>query len=144
VRKAAALLALLALTGCGLFRSTPEGPPPNNLTIEVVASPGAPLSAASIKCYFGGAVEGTGFLADRARARAACLFLRGPGVERRLIPPSPSPRACTQVYGGPQRATVRGIVGGDLAANTEFSRADGCGIADWQRFEPLLGPPPNP
>ncbi len=49
-------------------------------------------------------------------------------------------RLCTQVYGGPQRARIRGRVDG-ARVDVRFDRSDGCGIADWDQLEWLLGVP---
>jgi hypothetical protein len=49
-------------------------------------------------------------------------------------------RACAQVYGGPQHATIKGTVGGQRV-DVKVERTDGCGIEDWERLEWLLGPP---
>ena len=50
--------------------------------------------------------------------------------------------ACTQQYGGPAVATVRGRVGG-RAVDARFDLTDGCAIARWERFAWLLGEPPT-
>lgn len=53
--------------------------------------------------------------------------------------PVPRPdRICTQQYGGPQVATVRGWFRG-RKVNSSFSRTDGCEIARWKTMSPLLG-----
>lgn len=56
------------------------------------------------------------------------------------LEPLPSDALCTEQYGGPQTATVRGTVRGrpvDLA----LSRTDGCRIAQWDRLVPLVPAP---
>jgi hypothetical protein len=47
--------------------------------------------------------------------------------------------ACTQVYGGPQRATITGIWQGRPIRST-FSRINGCEISRWDRLRGLLPP----
>jgi hypothetical protein len=42
----------------------------------------------------------------------------------------PGDTICTQIYGGPQRATVRGSVDG-RAVDARFSRSNGCEIHRW-------------
>jgi hypothetical protein len=54
------------------------------------------------------------------------------GNEAALAPAS-GDVACTEIYGGPQEATV---VGGDV--NASFSRANGCEIARWDALAPVL------
>ena len=46
---------------------------------------------------------------------------------------------CTQIYGGPETATVEGLIDG-RPIRTTVTRSDGCGIADWE----LLTPAPRP
>lgn len=71
-------------------------------------------------------------------AEAACTALKNqPAL---LNPPARSTdRACTQQYGGPQRATVTGIVDG-TPVETNFARTDGCEIAAWNAAADVLGP----
>ncbi|WP_427134257.1 SSI family serine proteinase inhibitor [Pseudarthrobacter sp. S9] len=55
---------------------------------------------------------------------------------------SPGPRAkdqvCTQQYGGPQQATVTGVVDG-RSVEGSFSLRDGCDIAAWNAAKDVLG-----
>ncbi|ABK01946.1 hypothetical protein Arth_0547 [Arthrobacter sp. FB24] len=70
-------------------------------------------------------------------AAAACTTLKeNPAVL------SPAPRAtdqaCTQQYGGPQEATVTGIVD-DTPVDSSFGRKDGCEIGLWNSAKDILG-----
>ncbi|MBT2537557.1 SSI family serine proteinase inhibitor [Arthrobacter sp. ISL-69] len=70
-------------------------------------------------------------------AAAACTALKdNPAVL------SPAPRktdqACTQQYGGPQEATVTGIVD-DSPVDASFARRDGCEIGLWNAAKDVLG-----
>jgi hypothetical protein len=70
-------------------------------------------------------------------AAAACSALKdNPAVL------SPAPRstdqACTQQYGGPQEATVTGIVD-DSPVDASFARRDGCEISLWNAAKDILG-----
>ena len=76
-----------------------------------------------------------GSLAQPARA---CRKLAAGGV--RLFVPTPKNVACTEIYGGPQRARVVGVLDGKRVRAT-FSRTNGCEIARWQRISPWLVPP---
>ena len=62
---------------------------------------------------------------------------------RRLAPflaeEPPRDRVCTQIYGGPETARVRGTIG-QRRIDRRFSKTNGCEIADWERAEPLLAP----
>jgi hypothetical protein len=49
-------------------------------------------------------------------------------------------RMCAEIYGGPQTARITGTVAG-TRVRVEITRADGCGIDDWNRLVWLLGPP---
>ena len=46
-------------------------------------------------------------------------------------------RACTQQYGGPEKATVKGTFKGE-PVDAQFSRENGCEIARWEDAAPLL------
>ena len=49
-------------------------------------------------------------------------------------------RSAPQIYGGPQKAVVKGTIGGERIWSS-FSRRNGCEIARWARFSPWLLPP---
>ena len=57
-----------------------------------------------------------------------------------LFAPASEKMACTQIYGGPQRARVTGLRNGRRIWAT-FSRTDGCQIHRWARVSPWLLPP---
>jgi Subtilisin inhibitor-like len=65
-------------------------------------------------------------------AQAACTRL-SPAVLR----PLPQDTICTQIYGGPQTARVRGRVDG-RPVDTRFSRTNGCEIHRWDSARFLL------
>lgn len=67
---------------------------------------------------------------------AACADL---GEEAEPFAPVPPDSLCTEIYGGPQTATVRGTYRGRPVA-LELSRTDGCQIAQWDRMGSLLPP----
>ncbi|MET1020605.1 MAG: SSI family serine proteinase inhibitor [Arthrobacter sp.] len=70
-------------------------------------------------------------------AAAACLALKSNAA---LLSPAPRPadQACTQQYGGPQQATVTGVVDGQPVEAT-FTLRDGCDIASWNAAKAVLG-----
>jgi hypothetical protein len=73
----------------------------------------------------------------RAPARA-CARLDAGG---RALFASLSPKVvCTEIYGGPQRARVTGVLDGKRIWAT-FARSNGCHIARWARLSPWLLPP---
>lgn len=67
-------------------------------------------------------------------AACAALAAAGPGA----FDAPPGDVMCTQVYDGPQVATVEGTVGG-VPVSARFSRTDGCEIGRWDALAPLLG-----
>ena len=67
----------------------------------------------------------------------ACERISSGGA--RLFAPMPRGIACTQIYGGPQKARVVGAVLGTRVWAT-FTRTDGCQIGRWQRLTPWLLP----
>ena len=69
------------------------------------------------------------------RLARQCRYLRELRVS--VFEPVPPDVACTQVYGGPQRARIRGTIRG-RAVDGRFSRVDGCEIARYERVRPLL------
>jgi hypothetical protein len=52
----------------------------------------------------------------------------------------PPDTLCTEIYGGPDKAVVKGMLGAQRIW-TSFRRRNGCEIGRWNRFSPLLLPP---
>ncbi len=50
-------------------------------------------------------------------------------------------RACTEIYGGPEEARVKGTIGGE-PVDVTVTRSDGCGIADYEALFALIGREP--
>jgi hypothetical protein len=85
--------------------------------------------------------SGSSWLADPAAAQAACQVITGnPDAKARLVNGPAMGIMCSQIYGGPEKATVTGMIDGKTV-NTSFHRADGCGVTDWTLLQPLLGSP---
>ena len=59
------------------------------------------------------------------------------GLDPKVFEPTPGNLACTQQYGGPETATVKGTFKGE-PVDAKFSRQNGCEIARWQDAAPLL------
>lgn len=72
---------------------------------------------------------------DHPDPDAACRVLAEAGD--RALPPVPKDRVCTQVYGGPETATVSGTWRGRPVLSS-FTRTDGCQIARWDALAALL------
>jgi hypothetical protein len=70
-------------------------------------------------------------------AKAACHALEANGAA--ALPPVPKDKACTQIYGGPETATVTGTWKGQQVMS-RFARNDGCQISRWKLMAGLLPP----
>ena len=66
-------------------------------------------------------------------AEAACTALSDPAVESRLIDGPPAGQVCTEIYGGPDTATITGTLDGE-PISAQVDRANGCGISDWDEL----------
>jgi Subtilisin inhibitor-like len=71
---------------------------------------------------------------------AACQALEHNGAA--ALPPVPKDKACTQIYGGPETATVNGTWNGQRVMS-KFARNDGCQISRWKLLAGLLPPGGN-
>jgi hypothetical protein len=135
-----AVLALLAVCVGLVACSTASGGPSSGTSLRIAywedgmgAMPplGAkPDAAWTLRCNPAG-----GSLARPARA---CDRLQTGG--RALFAPLSPKVVCTEIYGGPQRARVTGVLDGRPVWAT-FSRSNGCHIARWARVSPWLLPP---
>ncbi|MGH3135398.1 MAG: SSI family serine proteinase inhibitor [Gaiellaceae bacterium] len=72
------------------------------------------------------------------RPAIACRRLAAGGFK--LFAPLSPDIACTEIYGGPQRARVVGVVAGKQVW-ASFARTNGCEIGRWNRISPWLLPP---
>jgi subtilisin inhibitor-like len=112
------LVALVALA----FTGSPSA----QLTITVWPSGHGAARVWTLRCSpVGGSLPG------RAGACARLAALRAPFAG------TPPMTACSQIYGGPQVALVRGVFRG-RAIRTSFRRRDGCEIARWSRVSFLF------
>ena len=111
---------------------------PTSLTITVGTAGEPALATATLEIAADGTASGTGFLAAPQRAADAAVLLENPAAVKRLKEGPPPGQACTEIYGGPDTATVRGTFQGG-AVEQDFHRSNGCGISDWELFVPLLG-----
>jgi len=66
---------------------------------------------------------------------AGCAGLAAAGLP--AFAPTDPGVACTEIYGGPETATVTGTVSGQRVDAT-FSRTDGCEISRWDALAPVL------
>ena len=70
------------------------------------------------------------------RVRACARLSRMPLAS---FAPVPKDAICTQIYGGPQKAVVKGTIG-PARIWSSFRRRNGCEIERWNRFSPWLLP----
>ena len=123
---AAALVPALAAAG---------GDDSVSLTVTFSREPGS-RQVAHLRCTASSA-RADGFL-RAVGARRACATARRIAA---FLASRPDPnRACSQIFGGPERALVTGTIGGRRVRRA-FSRTDGCKVADWRRAMPLLPRP---
>ena len=107
------------------------------------------MTGTSLRIAYWG--DGTGTKPDRVwtlrcdptagslqRPTLACQRLSAGGMK--LFAPISPKVACTEIYGGPQRARVTGVVEGKRVWAT-FSRTNGCHIERWAKVSPWLLPP---
>jgi subtilisin inhibitor-like len=132
-----AVVAATVLAGCGDADPASEpgaGPPATvspaaqtQLTVEVKKSAKAAPRTWSLTC--------DPPAGSHPRAAAACAALaQRPG----LLKPPPKDQACTQIYGGPQVATISGIWQ-SKPVTVKFTRMNGCELTRWNQAEVLLG-----
>jgi hypothetical protein len=127
-----AVLAFVALvaTGC-MGRPSSEDQGGRKLSsstmLDISVTPGgeAPTKLWTLRCPSGGT------LPDAAQACEQLLQLDDP------FAPVPKGASCTQVYGGPQEADVRGIFR-SRPVEAHFDRANGCEIARWNKVRFLF------
>jgi hypothetical protein len=131
-----AVLCVLALlvAGCG-GDDGDEGPPsaPKRAADLVVTvrptGPNGPARTRRVRCERLGPRAGD----------AACRRLAGLTAEQ--LAPVPAGTACTQIYGGPATARVRGELRGQQV-DARFALSDGCQIERWDRNRVLLDDAP--
>jgi hypothetical protein len=124
VRLVALAFVALAATGCmgRASNDSGEGKAPATV-LEISVTPGgeAPTKIWTLRCPSGG-----GTLPDAAQACERLAQIDDP------FAPAPEGAACTQVYGGPEEADVRGTFRG-RPVKAHFDRGNGCEIARWDK-----------
>jgi hypothetical protein len=126
------LFASVAIAcGAAFATATPASVPRTSLTIAIQRDGAKPGSVArfTLKCN-----PGRGTLPHPAQACGALVRLDKP------FAPTPRGVACTDIYGGPQRALVTGIYQGRKVW-ARFRRTNGCEIARWDRLRFLFPVP---
>ena len=127
-RTAAALLAALALALVGCGGDDEEGPVSEAETeLEITLDPDGEGEGEALVAM----LECPG--ADRPAA--ACAAVAELPEDPAAAPPPGT--ACTEIYGGPDVATIEGTLEGE-AISAELTRENGCEIERFQRFAPVL------
>jgi hypothetical protein len=121
-----ALLAATALAACGADDEQAASPAPADTTQLRVQVTGAGPDPVSVELSCGGAEP-----CDESRLHK----LSG------VVKPDDPARACTQQYGGPERAHVTGTLAG-RPVDATVTRENGCGIADYEALFSALGRKP--
>ena len=129
---------VFALAGAGAGAGAGPGAGSDDavrLTVTFSRVPGA-RHVAHLRCTASSA-RADGFLRAVGARRACATARRIAG----FLASRPDPnRACSQIFGGPERALVAGTIGGRRIRRA-FARTDGCKVADWRRAMPLLPRP---
>jgi Subtilisin inhibitor-like len=133
---ATAAVSLLLAASCGGSDEAPRGEPGDDLddapaatALEITVWPRGRDGArreATLECDPAGGTH--------PAREAACAAL---AAHRDALEPVPRDVACTQIYGGPARAELRGTVDGE-PVTAKLSRHNGCEIARWDALEPVL------
>ena len=113
----------------------PPGPGQGNAELAISFTPaeGEPTINYTLVCIAGAPAAES----QHPAAESACAALtENPAL---LTPATKNTAlACTEQYGGPQEATVTGVVDG-VAVEADFARTNGCEISAWDAAKDVLG-----
>jgi hypothetical protein len=126
----AVMLALAGIFGCSSSQEETAVAESATAQLHISVWPSGSRSRQSVRWTLRCGPPG-GTLPRRERACRRLLALERP------FSPVPRGTACTQIYGGPQVARVRGRLRG-RRISAEFSRTDGCEISRWDRVRFLF------
>jgi hypothetical protein len=119
------LTALAFVAGCGGDDEQTASPPAlADLTVTVDPDGDGPKEAktADVQC-------------SSAADSDVCKTVDG--LKPEVFKPVSGMTACTQQYGGPETATVKGTLHGETI-DAKFSRVNGCEISRWEQVTPRL------
>lgn len=97
-----------------------------DLTVSVTVKPGAKPREWTLRC------DPTG--GDHPAAAKACAAL---SKAKSPFRPTPKKRMCTQIYGGPEKASISGTWHG-MKVDASYSRKNGCEISRWNAIRTVL------
>jgi hypothetical protein len=150
---ALSLSVLMLVTGCANQIAGPSGSTPGTTTMPETPSSATPEESTTATPGENGATDLTIVSRDGSgktstwrltcdppggthpNPQAACRVLEANGAV--ALPPVAKDKVCTQIYGGPETATVTGTWQGQHV-ESRFARNDGCQISRWKLMEGLL------
>lgn len=124
-----AAVALVVLSSCGKDATSDSGtddaPAADGTSLTIVVTPAedAETSTYELTCDPAGG--------DHPQPEQACDAIAAAGAD--VFDPVPADETCTQLYGGPQVATITGTYDGEDVDAT-FSRENGCEIDRWDEL----------
>lgn len=128
-----ALMVVTTAAGCGGGGAGSTATTGTRLVVSVDPGDGSASSTWTLRCDPAGG--------DHPAAAQACSWLATvPDLRPDPFDPVAPDLACTEIYGGPQTATVTGTLDGQ-PVDSSFSRQNGCEIARWDTALPLLVEP---
>jgi Subtilisin inhibitor-like len=150
---ALSLPALLLVVGCTNQIAEPSGPTPGTTTMPDTPASLTPGEASSGTPAAPGSTDLTIVVRDGSGKtstwrlmcdppggthpdpKTACRVLEANGAA--ALPPVSKDKVCTQIYGGPETATITGTWHGNNIIS-RFARNDGCQVSRWKLMEGLL------
>lgn len=138
----AIVVLVLAAAGCGTSPAPVSGDPTPSVS-ESTPGPGVATELTVVATDDAGVTSTWQLTCEPAGGThpdptTACRVLADFGAQ--ALPPVPKDRACTQVFGGSETATVTGTWRGTVVQSS-FSRTNGCEIARWTMLTGLLPKP---
>ncbi|MFG2132687.1 SSI family serine proteinase inhibitor [Streptomyces sp. NPDC048751] len=133
---AAASLAAVTSVPAGSASAVPASAAPtasrsgDHLTVTVRHAGGGKDGTYELRCHPGGG--------SHPQVEGACRAVeRNTRWGQETFAPVPEGEICTMLYGGPATAHVTGVWAG-RPVDATYDRSNGCQIARWDRFVPLL------
>ena len=112
--------------GGELQRAAARSPPPRSRSRSGPRARTAPPQEATLTCDPAGGTH--------PNPEKACELL---AADPAALEPVPPDTACTMIYGGPEEATIVGVVNGE-EVDAAFNRSGGCELDRWDRMAAVL------